>query len=79
MIITVCQGTGCRMGGADFILEDLQQLLRRRRLDGQVELGRHGCTGMCLKGVCVKVDDERFALQPSDTKDFFESEILRRL
>lgn len=79
MKITVCQGTGCRMGGADFILEDLEQLLRRRRLDGQVELGRHGCCGMCRKGVCVKIDGEKHAIQPSDTALFFETEVLPRL
>ena len=79
MKITVCQGTGCRMGGADFIYEDLQQLLRKHRLEASVTLGRHGCTGMCRKGVCVKVEEEKFALTPADTQAFFADEVLRRL
>ena len=79
MKISICQGSSCRMHGADFILEDLQQLLRRRGLDARVELARHGCTGVCRKGVCVMVDGEKHALLPSDTRDFFEAEILPRL
>ena len=79
MKITVCQGSSCRINGADFVLEDLQQLLRKRGLEDQVELGRHGCAGMCRKGICVKLDGEKHAILPSDTQDFFEKNILPRL
>lgn len=77
--ISVCQGSGCRMNGADFIHEDLQRLLRKNNLEDTVTLCRRGCGGMCHRGVCVTVDNVKHALSPSDTEYFFLTEVLPRL
>ena len=35
--------------------------------------------GDCVNGVSVKIDGELFSLKPEATKEFFETEVLRRL
>ncbi|MEG0565124.1 MAG: hypothetical protein RR590_02730 [Hungatella sp.] len=37
------------------------------------------CSGNCVNGVCVTVDETLYSLKPEDTKEFFEREILGRL
>jgi len=33
----------------------------------------------CLKGVCVKINEDVFSLEPKNTELFFKEEVLRRL
>lgn len=45
----------------------------------KVSLKGSFCMGQCTGGVCVAVDDERFAVTPGETEAFFQKEILGRL
>ena len=79
MKIGVCQGSGCRMNGADFIHEDLRRLIGKNNPEDAVTLCRLGCGGLCHQGVCVMVDGVKHAIAPSDTEYFFRTEVLPRL
>lgn len=79
MKITVCIGSSCHLKGSRQVVEELQSLITDNSLKEKVELAGTFCMGNCQNGVCVTVDDSSFSLTPSDTKDFFNREILAKL
>ncbi len=79
MTVTICIGSSCHVKGSRLIVEELQRLVAENGLSDDVELKGTFCTGNCVKGVCVSVDDRLYSLTPDDTKDFFEKEIKGRL
>lgn len=79
MDITVCIGSSCHLKGSREIVKKLQQLLETENLQDQVELNGSFCMGQCVKGVCVKIDEEIFSLSPEDAETFFKEQVLRRL
>ena len=79
MIVTICIGSSCHLKGSREIIEKLQQLLHEKGLKKDVELRGSFCMGECVKGVCVKIDEELFSLSPSSVGQFFCEQILNRL
>jgi NADH:ubiquinone oxidoreductase subunit E len=79
MKVTVCIGSSCHLKGSRQIVEQLQNLVAEKFLKDKIELCGAFCMGNCTNGVCIKVDDEMFSLQPENTRSFFENEILSRL
>lgn len=79
MDITICIGSSCHLKGSREIVDELQKLLKEYELEDQVELNGSFCMGQCVHGVCTKIDGKLFSLSPSDTKSFFEKEVLGRL
>ncbi len=79
MKITICIGSSCHLKGSRQILEQLQNIVDEKNLKDNVELCGAFCMGNCMNGVCIKIDDEMFSLQPENTKSFFENEVLSRL
>lgn len=79
MDITVCIGSSCHLKGSREIVKNLQYLVEKENLQDQVELNGSFCMGHCVKGVCVKIEDEIFSLSPEDTENFFKEQVLRRL
>ncbi|WP_310604917.1 (2Fe-2S) ferredoxin domain-containing protein [Anaerosporobacter sp.] len=79
MIVTICIGSSCHLKGSREIIEGLQELLREKGLEKEVELRGSFCMGECVKGVCVKIDEELFSLSPSTVEQFFVEQILNRL
>lgn len=79
MIVTICIGSSCHLKGSREIIEKLQQLLHDKGWEKDVELRGSFCMGECVKGVCVKIDEELFSLSPSLVEQFFCEQILNRL
>ncbi len=79
MVITICIGSSCHLKGSREIVHLLEQLILLHKLEDKVELNGSFCIGQCVKGVCVKVNEELFSLAPDNTEGFFEREVLGRL
>ena len=79
MVVTVCIGSSCHLKGARPIVERLQTLITQKNLEETVQLKGTFCTGNCMKGVCVSVDDENYSVSPDTVDAFFQKEILGRL
>ncbi len=79
MVVTICVGSSCHLKGSREIITRLETLITEHKLKNKVELNGAFCMGQCVKGVCVKLDDELFSLTPKDTDNFFYGEVVRRL
>lgn len=79
MLITICIGSSCHLKGSREIVKTLESLISLHKLDKQVQLNGSFCMGGCVKGVCVKIDEELFSLSPNETEKFFHDEVLNRL
>ncbi len=79
MKINICIGSPCHLKGSRQIVDQLQYLIAERNLQESIELAGSFCMGECTDGVCVKIDEKMFSLEPSETKSFFENEVLQRL
>jgi NADH:ubiquinone oxidoreductase subunit E len=79
MVITVCIGSSCHLKGSREIVKTLESLISLYNLKDKVELNGSFCMENCLKGVCVKINEDVFSLEPKNTELFFKEEVLRRL
>ena len=79
MKVTVCIGSSCHIKGSRQVVEQLQYLIKERKLSDKVELGGTFCMGKCQQGVCVTVDDSFHSVNPDNVKEFFEKEIEAKL
>lgn len=79
MVITICIGSSCHLKGSRKVVEKLNELIAKEGIGDKVELNGSFCMGQCVKGVCVKLDDELFSLSPETTEAFFKNEVVRRL
>ncbi|MBR6051876.1 MAG: (2Fe-2S) ferredoxin domain-containing protein [Clostridia bacterium] len=79
MNITVCIGSACHIKGSRRVVEQLQYLIEKEKLNDKIELSGTFCTGNCRKGVCVTVDGELHTVSPEDVNEFFENVVKSRL
>ena len=79
MNITVCIGSACHIKGSRRVVEQLQYLIEKEKLNDKIELSGTFCTGNCQKGVCVTVDGELHTVNPEDVNEFFENVVKSRL
>lgn len=79
MRITVCIGSSCHLKGSRQIVEQLQRLIEENDISDKVELTGSLCMGNCQLGVCVKIDDELFSVNPVTVESFFQDEVLARI
>ena len=79
MKITVCIGSSCHIKGSRQVVDQLQQLIARYRLDDKVELAGTFCMGKCQQGVCVTLDGRFFSVTPENVKEFFENQVLTQI
>ena len=79
MVISVCIGSSCHLKGSREVIIKLQEMIAANHLENQVTLTGAFCMGECMKGVCVKINDELFSLTAQNTEGFFQKEILGRI
>jgi len=53
-----CAGTACLSTGGQDVWDALNDALATHRLDGQVDLVRTGCMGLCSRGPLVRIEQE---------------------
>lgn len=78
MEITICLGSSCHLKGCNNILKTLQILVRDNGLSDKVDINGTFCTGNCVAGVCVTIDDELYSVTPETTEQFFNENVLAR-
>ena len=79
MVITICIGSSCHLKGSRKVVEKLNELIAAEGVGDKVELNGSFCMGQCVKGVCVKINDELFSLTPDTTEEFFRNDVMGRL
>ncbi len=80
MHILVCGGTGCRASSSQLIVERLEESLKERNLDNEVQVVTTGCFGFCEKGPIVKIlPDNTFYVQvkPEDALEIIAEHIVK--
>lgn len=79
MEIKVCMGSACHLKGSSKIVRKLQELVKEKGLDVDIQLKGSFCMGPCSKGVVVEVDGKMFYhLSEDNVEKFFEEEIEKR-
>ncbi len=76
----VCGGTGCQASQSEEILKNLQEAIKIKGLENEVQAIKTGCFGFCEKGPIVKMmPDNTFYTQvkPSDCNDILEEHIIK--
>ena len=80
MHLLVCGGTGCRSSESDLIVQNLQNVLKEKGLDGDAQVVQTGCFGFCEQGPIVKVlPDNTFytGVKPSDVEEIIAEHVLK--
>lgn len=80
MHLLVCGGTGCKASESTEIKEGLEALLKKMKLDSEVQVVTTGCFGFCEKGPIVKVlPDNTFYTQvtPHDVVEIVEEHVVK--
>jgi len=78
--VMVCGGTACQSSQSNLLLETLQRELRERGAEGEAQIVRTGCFGLCEKGPIVKVlPDETFYVhvKPEDAADIVAEHVIK--
>lgn len=79
MRVSICIGSACHLKGSREIIQQMQNLVRINGVSDKVDLNGAFCSGNCVNGVCVMVDEKLYSLEPENTEEFFKQEILGRL
>ena len=80
MHILVCGGTGCRASASKNIICRLEDCLKERALEDEVQVIATGCFGFCEKGPIVKnMPDNTFYVQvkPEDAEEIVNEHIIK--
>ena len=80
MHILVCGGTGCRASASHQIITRLEECLKERNLEDEVQVIATGCFGFCEKGPIVKVmPDNTFYVQvkPDDAEEIVNEHVIK--
>lgn len=64
--VCVCCGAGCLAAGSEAVLKKLQEEVKIRRLENDIEVVPSGCMGPCSQGPLVKVIPENTIYQKVD-------------
>lgn len=79
IVITICVGSSCHIKGSRQVVERLQELVKEHNVSNKVELKGAFCMGHCQQGVCVKINDQLFSLNATNTDEFFKENVLNKI
>lgn len=80
MHILVCGGTGCRASASHQIITRLEECLKEKNLEDEVQVIATGCFGFCEKGPIVKImPDNTFYVQvkPDDAEEIVNEHVIK--
>ena len=72
----VCQGTGCKSGGADEVLSSLEREIERLNLGERIRVKQTGCHGFCQRGPLIVIEPEGIfysKVNPDDVSEIVPS------
>ena len=78
MVVSVCIGSACHIGGSYEIIGIFKKCIREDELGDKITLKASFCTGNCKEAVCVMVDGEKYSVEPSGAEEFFERVVRRQ-
>jgi NADH-quinone oxidoreductase subunit F len=70
--IVICGGTGCLALGAEGVISGFRQELKKRGLEGKINLRVTGCPGFCERGPLVVIKPENILYQQVKADDVAE-------
>ena len=79
MRVTICIGSACHLKGSREIIQQLQDLVKAHGVADKVDLNGSFCSGNCVNGVCVTVDDAFHSVTPETVEEFFEKNIKAKV
>jgi NADH:ubiquinone oxidoreductase 24 kD subunit len=78
--IEVCIGTSCHVNGSYNVVQTFQQMIEEYGLHEKVDFKASFCMKQCQdKGVTVRVDGDRYRIEPEHAGEFFEEKIWKKL
>ena len=78
--ILVCGGTGCTSSNSELIIEKLQEEIKAKGLEKEVNVVRTGCFGLCALGPIMIVYPEGSfysMVTPEDVPEIVEEHLLK--
>ncbi len=78
--VMVCTGTGCVASGSDRVVDRLNELIKARGYDKEVQVVKTGCFGFCEQGPIVKIEpDDVFyvRVEEDDVEELIEEHIIK--
>lgn len=81
LVIQVCVGSACHLKGSYDVISNLQEMIIEHDLNDNVDIKAAFCLGNCASAVSVKFEDEDeiFSVKSKETRDFFNSQVLKRI
>lgn len=80
MHLLVCGGTGCQASDSEKVIDNLQALVKKHKLDNEVQIVTTGCFGFCAKGPIVKVHPDNVfyvEVKPEDAEDIINEHVIK--
>ena len=80
LIINVCIGSACHLKGSYNVVNKLQELIEKKKLEDKVVVKGAFCLGECTKAVSVRIDEGPIMSVSEEAVDnFFEKYVVERL
>ena len=77
--LLTCGGTGCSASSSEKIIENIRNELVKRGIEGEVNLVKTGCFGLCQKGPIVAIFPDTVYychVKPEDAERIVEEHIV---
>ena len=79
IIVSICIGSACHLKGSYDIIQTIQDLITKNKLEDKVNVKASFCLGHCTEAVSVSIHEKIYSVSPQTVDDFFHQEILGRL
>ena len=80
MHLLVCGGTGCVSSDSPQLAKNLERLVKKAGMDGEVQVVTTGCFGFCEKGPIVKVHPDNVLyveVKPEDAEEIVNEHVIK--
>ncbi len=77
--VMICRSTGCDASGSGAVFQTMKEEIRRRGLDGEIEVVQTGCRGLCAKGPVMDIYPGGIfycQVQPADVPEIVEETLV---
>lgn len=78
-IIQICIGSACHLKGSYAVIDALQSLIKRDKLEEKIEIKASFCLGHCTDAVSIKVNDSDVMTVSPDTVEEFYTNTIKEM